>query len=264
MINITLGQYYPGNSPVHRLDPRTKLVLTIALVVAVFLARGFTGYAVLLAFIWCTAKIAGIRFRILLKGLKPLLFIIVLTFLLNVFFPVGGNTVFAWKFIRVTDQGLRTAAFMALRLSLLVLGTQLMTLTTSPIALTNGLESLLKPLSRIGFPTHELAMMMSIALRFIPSLIEEANKITMAQKARGADFESGNLIGRARAMLPLLVPLFVSAFRRADELALAMESRCYHGGEGRTRMKQLRYGRIDAVAALVTALVIAAVCLLPF
>ena len=264
MINITLGQYYPGNSPVHRLDPRTKLVLTIALVVAVFLARGFAGYAVLLAFIWCTAKIAGIRFRILLKGLKPLLFIIVLTFLLNVFFPVGGNTVFAWKFIRVTDQGLRTAAFMALRLSLLVLGTQLMTLTTSPIALTNGLESLLKPLSRIGFPTHELAMMMAIALRFIPSLIEEANKITMAQKARGADFESGNLIGRARAMLPLLVPLFVSAFRRADELALAMESRCYHGGEGRTRMKQLRYGRIDAVAALVTALVIVAVCLLPF
>ena len=264
MINITLGQYYPGNSPVHRLDPRTKLVLTIALVVAVFLARGFAGYAVLLAFIWCTAKIAGIRFRILLKGLKPLLFIIVLTFLLNVFFPVGGNTVFAWKFIRVTDQGLRTAAFMALRLSLLVLGTQLMTLTTSPIALTNGLESLLKPLSRIGFPTHELAMMMAIALRFIPSLIEEANKITMAQKARGAEFESGNLIGRARAMLPLLVPLFVSAFRRADELALAMESRCYHGGEGRTRMKQLRYGRIDAVAALVTALVIVAVCLLPF
>lgn len=263
MANLTIGQYFPGDSAIHRLDPRTKLLLTIAMIVAVFLCKGFLGYAVLFALILGAAISSGIRLKIMLKALKPILFIIVLTFILNVFFSVSGNVIFSWGFLKITDTGLRTAVFMAIRLMLLVFGTQLLTLTTSPIALTDGLETLLKPLSKIGFPAHELAMMMSIALRFIPTLTEEADKIMKAQKARGADFESGNLAARAKAMLPLLVPLFVSAFRRADELALAMEARCYRGGGHRTRMRVLKYRRIDLYAALIMAAAIALASALP-
>ncbi len=255
--NITLGQYIPGSSPLHRMDPRAKILMTIALIVAVFLADSFIGYAVMFMFIGGAAAISKISPRYIVKGLKPILYIILLTFFINLFFNGGETVLFSWWVIRVTAEGLRAATFMALRLVLLVCATQLLTLTTSPIALTDGLERLLKPLSKIGFPAHELAMMMSIALRFIPTLMRETDKIMKAQMARGADFESGNLVGRAKAMLPLLVPLFVSAFRRADELALAMEARCYRGGENRTRMKVLKYSRLDAIAALAVVTLIA-------
>ena len=262
MVNITLGQYFPGTSPLHRLDPRAKILLTIALIAAVFVASSLPAYALVFLFIAGMAALSRIDVKFMVKGLKPVFFVIIFTFVLNLFFTSGGNTLFAWRFIKITDQGLKSAGFMALRLVLLILGTQLLTLTTSPIALTDGIESLLKPLSKIGFPAHELAMMMSIALRFIPTLMEETDKIMKAQTARGADFETGNLVQKAKSMLPLLVPLFVSAFRRADELAMAMEARCYRGGEHRTRMKQLRFTRLDALAALVVAALLAAVIVL--
>lgn len=255
--NFSLGQYFPGNSPVHRLDPRTKLLITIALIVFVFLAEGFSGFIAIAAFILAATVISGIRIKFLLKGLKPLLFIILFTFILNLFFQTQGTVLVQLGFLKITLEGLRTAVFTALRLVLLVAASQMLTLTTSPIALTDGIESLLKPLTRFNFPAHEIAMMMSIALRFIPTLMEEADKIMKAQKARGADFESGNIIERAKAMVPLLVPLFVGSFRRADELALAMEARCYRGGTGRTRMNQLSYGKSDLFAALITALLLA-------
>ncbi len=249
--DITLGQYYPANSPVHRLDPRVKILLAIAYIVIVFLVRGFLGFAVVAAFVVIAAHIAKIPFSFLLRSIKPLLFIIVLTFVLNVFVAREGEPLFRWWIITITAQGLRNAAFLSLRLMLWVTGTSLLTLTTSPISLTDAIERLLGPLKVIRFPVHELAMMMTIALRFIPTLLEETDKIMKAQMARGADFESGNLFARAKAMVPLLVPLFVSAFRRADELAMAMESRCYHGGEGRTRMKILHISGADFAAALV-------------
>ena len=246
---MSLGQYFPGNSALHRLDPRAKIALTVGLVVVVFLAKGYVSYALLFAGIVGCARIAGFGMRLLWKAIKPVVFIVLITFVLNVLFAANGNVIFSWLFFRVTDEGLMMAAYLAIRLVLLVLSTQLLTLTTSPIELTDGLEALMKPLSKIGFPAHELAMMMSIALRFIPTLLEEADKIMKAQMARGADFDSGNLFARAKAMVPLLVPLFVNAFRRADELALAMEARCYRGGAHRTRMKILKFHRVDAVAA---------------
>ena len=248
--NITLGQYLPGNSFLHRLDPRAKILLTVLMIAAVFTASGFIGYALLFAFMGIITYFSKLNFKFVLKGLKPILYIVVLTFFINLLFNGGTTVLFQWGILRITQEGLRTAVLMALRLTLLVFTTQLLTLTTSPIALTDGLERLLKPLSKIGFPAHELAMMMSIALRFIPTLMEETDKIMKAQMARGADFESGNLINRAKAMRPLLVPLFVSAFRRADELAMAMEARCYRGGEKRTRMKILKFTQLDGIAAL--------------
>lgn len=260
--NITLGQYFPGDTLIHWLDPRTKLLCVIALIVAVFLAQGFLSYALLFAFCGACIHISRVSMKFIWKGLKPIVMIVLVTFALNVLFTPGGTTLVEWKFIRITSKGLVTAVRMALRLVLLVLGTQLLTLTTSPISLTDGMENLLKPLAKIGFPAHELAMMMSIALRFIPTLLEETDKIMKAQKSRGADFESGNLMQRAKAMLPLLVPLFLGAFRRADELALAMEARCYRGGSGRTRMKEMRYGKGDAAAFLALGALIAAVVLL--
>ena len=262
--NITLGQYFPGDSVAHRLDPRAKLVLTVALVTTVFLARGVLGYALIFGFCAGAALASRVSVRVMLRAVRPILYIVAITFAINLFFAPGGDVIFRWAFVTITDQGLRTASYMAVRLILLVFGTQLLTLTTSPISLTDGMESLMKPLSKLGFPAHELAMMMSIALRFIPTLLEEADKIMKAQMARGADFQSGNLIARARAMIPLLVPLFVSAFRRADELALAMEARCYRGGEHRTRMKVLRFARLDLWAGLIVAGLAAAVVLLPF
>ena len=259
--NVTLGQFFPGNSFLHKMDPRMKLILTLALIAVVFVSQGFLGFALILAFILAAALSSGIRLKFLVRGLKPILFIVVFTFILNVFFQSGGRVLFQWNFLKVTDQGLRMAFFLAARLILLVVCSQLLTLTTSPIALTDGMEALFRPLKKIGFPAHEIAMMMSIALRFIPTLMDEANKIMKAQMARGADFESGNLLQRARAMVPLLVPLFVGAFRRAEELALAMEARCYHGGEGRTRMRTLKFTWRDWVALGLTALLLLIVIL---
>ena len=248
--NITLGQYIPGNSPLHRMDPRAKILLTVLLITAVFLAGSFISYGILFLFVAGAAYLSKVNLKFIVKGVKPIFYIILLTFFINLFFNGGQTVLIKWGFLTITKEGLLSATFMALRLILLVFSTQLLTLTTSPIALTDGLERLLKPLAKIGFPAHELAMMMSIALRFIPTLMEETDKIMKAQMARGADFESGNLLNRAKAMLPLLVPLFVSAFRRADELALAMEARCYRGGDNRTRMKVLKFTQVDAWAAL--------------
>ncbi len=256
-MQITIGQYFPGRSALHRMDSRAKILLTIAMIAAVFAAGTWLGYVMLFAFAFAAIRISGVGMKFVLRGLKPILFIVVLTFLINIFFTTGGTALVHWKFINITDKGLYAATRMALRLILLVLVTQLLTLTTSSIALTDAIEALLKPLAKIGFPAHEMAMMMSIALRFIPTLVEETDKIMKAQQARGADFESGNLIERARAMLPLLVPLFVSAFRRADELAMAMEARCYRGGQNRTRMKQLHFTKLDAQAALCVGVVLA-------
>ena len=257
--DITLGQYFPGNTPVHRLDPRTKLLLVVVDIVALFLCEWFISYGLMALFLVTAIVLSRIRPKALLRGLKPLLIIILFTALLNLFFTDGEVLVHWWIF-RITREGLTNAFFLVLRIMLLVMGTFLLTYTTSPIALTDGLESLLSPLKLLHFPVHELAMMMSIALRFIPTLIEETDKIISAQKARGADFETGNIFRRAKALIPILVPLFVSAFRRADELATAMECRCYHGGEGRTKLKQLHYRAADFVtfglgAALLGAII---------
>ena len=257
MKNITMGQYYPVDSWVHRLDPRTKILLTVAMIVAVFLVKTLVGYGLILGFMYLVSKLSKIPFKMLVKGVKPLRFILILTFILNLFFNTGTTMLVEWGFIKISYEGLSTAVHYSLRLVFLVLGTSLMTLTTSPIALSDGIEMLLSPLKVIKFPAHELAMMMSIALRFIPTLMEEADKIMKAQMARGADFESGNLLARAKAMVPLLVPLFVSAFRRAGDLAMAMESRCYHGGENRTRLRVLKVTKNDWIAALGVAVLIA-------
>lgn len=263
MLNgVTFGQYLPGNSPLHRMDPRAKILMTIMMIVVVFSASSVVGYALLFAFVAGLIAMSGVKPLVILRTLRPIIFIILITFVLNLFFNSSGNEIFRLGFISITDVGLRNALYMAMRLVLLVVSTQLLTLTTSPIALTDGIERLLKPLSKIGFPSHELAMMMSIALRFIPTLLEEADKIRKAQMARGADFESGNLIKRAKAMIPLLVPLFVSAFRRADDLALAMEARCYRGGDKRTRMKILKFARVDGIAALIMSALCAAIFIL--
>ncbi len=259
--NITMGQYYPVDSPVHRLDPRIKLILTIAFIVAVFLAKTFAGYALILAFVWLASRLARVPFRMLLRGLKPLRLILIITFLLNLFFTAGETVWVEFWIVRITKEGFLQAAFYSLRLAFLVIGTSLLTLTTSPVALSDGIELLLSPLKVIHFPAHELAMMMTIALRFIPTLLEETDKIMKAQMARGADFESGNLISRAKAMVPLLVPLFVSAFRRAGDLAMAMESRCYHGGEGRTRLRVLKITKHDWIACGAMASLLALIIL---
>ena len=238
--DITLGQYFPGSSLAHRLDPRTKLMLTVLYIVILFCATSFVSYGLVAALLAVGVKVSGVAPKALVRGLKPILFIICFTAVLNLFYTPGDELASFWIFT-ITRQGVATAFFMVLRITMLIMGTFLLTYTTSPIALTDGLESLLGPLKKLKVPVHELAMIMSIALRFIPTLIEETDKIMSAQRARGADFENGNLIQRARALLPLLVPLFISAFRRADELATAMECRCYHGGEGRTRLRQLKY-----------------------
>ena len=257
--NITLGQYFPGDSPLHRMDPRAKLILTMAFMVLIFLVKSLLGYALVIAFVALAAGLSGVNIKYLFKGLKPLLFLILFTVGINALFTNSGQIFFHWRFVTISAGGLWQAAFMALRLALLIVGTQLMMLTTSPLALTDAIEQLLGPLKRVRFPVHELAMMMTIALRFIPTLLEEADKIMKAQASRGADFESGNVVARARNMVPLLVPLFVSAFRRADELAMAMEARCYRGGTGRTRMKVLRYTPVDLWATLVTLVLAATV-----
>ena len=242
--DITLGQFFPGTSLAHRLDPRTKILLTVVYIVALFCAESFVSYGIMVALLITGVKVSGVAPKALVRGLKPVLFIICFTAVLNLFYTPGEVLAQFWIF-KVTREGIFTAFFMALRISMLIMGTFLLTYTTSPIALTDALESLLGPLKKVKVPVHELSMMMSIALRFIPTLIEETDKIMSAQKARGADFESGSLLDRAKALVPILVPLFISAFRRADELAVAMECRCYHGGQGRTKLHVLRYQQRD-------------------
>ncbi len=252
--DVTLGQYFPGDTPVHRLDPRTKILLLIVYIVALFLAKGWVGYGVMVLVTVLCMAVSHISPRNLFKGLKPMIFIIVFTAALNLFYTEGTPVLPGWP---ITWEGVARSIQMILRIILLIAGTFLLTYTTSPMALTDGMERLLGPLKKIGLPIHEITMMMSMALRFIPTLIEETDKIMSAQKARGADFENGSLLQRAKALLPILVPLFVSSFRRADELAVAMESRCYHGGSGRTRMKQLHFAPRDLWALLLGAVLVA-------
>jgi len=261
--DITLGQYFPGESIIHRMDARVKIVVTFAYIITLFLADEPIGYALMFLTLAAVTLISKINLKVILRSMKPLLFIIAFTAILNMFYTTGEKVIFDVWIFRLTWEGLERAVYMVLRISMLVIGTfVLLTYTTSPIKLTDGIESLLRPLQKIHLPVHELAMMMTIALRFIPTLVEETDKIISAQKARGADFESGNLIQRARALVPILVPLFVSAFRRADELAVAMECRCYRGSEGRTRMKELKMVGIDYASLAVTAVICIAVILL--
>ncbi|CUM82280.1 Energy-coupling factor transporter transmembrane protein EcfT [[Ruminococcus] torques] len=250
--DITIGQYYPAQSPIHRLDPRVKIVCTLIFLVSLFVQNSVLGYALAFVFLACMIHVSKVPAKFIGKGLKPIVILLLFTVAMNLFLTRGGAVLFHWGIITITETGLRTSVFMAVRLVLLVAGSSLMTFTTTPNGLTDGLEKLLHPLNRIHVPVHEISMMMSIALRFIPILLEETDKIMKAQIARGADFESGNIIQRAKAMIPILVPLFVSAFRRANDLAMAMEARCYHGGAGRTKMKPLKYHYQDRLAYVIT------------
>lgn len=252
--DITIGQYIPGETFVHKLDPRTKILLSILFIACLFIIDKFIGYTLIVGFLVLTIYTSKIPPRYLYKGLKPVFFLIALTATLNIFMVKGGELLFSYGFIKIYEEGIRIAVFMGLRLIFLIMGTSVLTLTTSPIELTDGIERLLKPIGKEL--AHELAMMMTIALRFIPTLIDETDKIMMAQKARGADFESGGIIKKAKSLIPLLVPLFISSFRRADELAMAMESRCYRGGSGRTRMKQLMFSSKDIIAAVIFSILL--------
>lgn len=258
--DITLGQYFPGTSVLHRLDPRMKLLLVMMLIVNIFVAQTPAAYLVAAAMIGMAVSISGIPLRLILKGVKPLLFIIILTTLINMFYTQGEILWEFWIF-KITAEGLYRSGTMIVRIILLVIGTSLLTYTTSPLMLTDGLERVLSPLKKIKVPVHEFSLMMTIALRFIPTLIEEVDKITCAQKARGSDLETGNLMQKTRALVPILVPLFVSSFRRADELAVAMECRCYHGGEGRTRLKEYKLEFRDFAALMVAFVFLAAIIL---
>lgn len=255
---VTIGQYFPGDSLLHRMDPRVKLVVTFAYIFGVFIPSNWAGLGAAAAFLALAVLLSKLPGRLIWKSVKPILPIILLTSVLNVLYVSGGRHLFDWAFIHVTTQGLVTAAFIGIRIVCLIIGSSLLTYTTSPTTLTDALERLLGPLKVVRLNVHELAMMMTIALRFIPTLIEETDKIMAAQKARGADMESGGLMQRARALIPILVPLFVSAFRRAYELATAMECRCYHGGEGRTRMKQMTLCPVDIVCLTATGAFLAA------
>ena len=250
--DITLGQYYPEQSVIHRLDARTKILGTLLYIIEIFLVNSFAGFGLVILALGVLIGISKVPVRFIFRGLKAVVFIILLTFLLNLFM-FDGTVLWHWKFLTITYEGLYRSCFMALRLILLIIGTSMLTLTTKPMELTDGLEKLLKPFNRFGLPSHEIALMMSIDLRFIPTLLEETDKIMKAQQARGADFESGNLIQRVKNMIPILIPLFVGSFRIAQDLALAMEARCYHGGVGRTRMKEIVFSRRDGVAGVLLA-----------
>ena len=261
--DITIGQYFPGESLIHKMDPRMKIILTIFYIVLLFCVRNFGGFLIMASLIFAVVLISKIPFRIVLKSIKPLLFIIVFTAIFNIFYGKGDAVFPNVKYLTwLTYDGLENAAFMAIRIILLIVGTSFMTYTTSPIMLTDAIERLIAPLKYIKVPVHELSMMMTIALRFIPTLIDETEKIMNAQKARGADFETGNIVRRAKALIPILIPLIVSAFRRAEELADAMECRCYNGGEGRTRYKVYGYQARDFIALGVFILITVAIVLL--
>jgi energy-coupling factor transport system permease protein len=248
LTDITIGQYIARDSIIHALDARIKIIITAILIIALFTINTFSGFGLFSFFILIVIFLSKISFSKVIKGLKPILFLIFLTLFIHIFLTKGGDVLWSWRFISIESEGVHTGFFMVSRIFILILFTSLLTLTTSPLQLTDGIEYILTPLKRFGVPASELSMMMTIALRFIPTLLEEAEKIMKAQQARGADFESGNLIQRAKSLVPLLVPLFISAFRRADDLALAMESRCYRGGEGRTRLHELEYKYYDFVA----------------
>ncbi len=247
-MNLTIGQYYPADSVIHKLDARTKILATIIYIAALFLAKGIVGYGLCILLLIGIIKLCKVPFKMMLSGLKSIIAIIIFTVVLNMLFIRTGQVIFTLGIVKVTMDGIIISAKLCIRLVMLVLGSSVLTLVTSPIALTEGIEALLKPTKKIGVPAHEIAMMMSIALRFIPTLIDELDKIKKAQMARGADFDTGGLVAKAKSMIPLLVPLFVSAFRRADELAMAMEARCYRGDVNRTKMRQLKYGKNDFIA----------------
>lgn len=254
--DITLGQYYQTQSPIHSLDPRVKLGGTLLYIISLFFFRNFLGYAIAALFLAAVIRLSHVPFKFMVKGMKAILFLLLITVVFNLFLTPGEELVSFWK-LTITAEGLRSAVTMAVRLTLLIIGSSVMTLTTTPNNLTDGMEKMMKPLKVIHVPVHEVAMIMSIALRFIPILMEETDKIMKAQIARGADFESGNIVKRAKAMVPLLVPLFISAFRRANDLAMAMEARCYRGGEGRTKMKPLIYQKRDRLGYLILAVYLA-------
>ena len=256
--DITLGQYYPGDSAVHRLDARTKIIATLLYIIELFVVNNFWGFLIAAAALFAVIAVSRVPLKFIFRGLTAVFLIIAFTFVLNLFM-VEGRVLWHWKFLTITYEGVHRAFFMAVRLVLLIIGSSVMTLTTKPVELTDGLEKLLKPFSKIGLPSHEIALMMTIALRFIPTLMEETDKIIKAQQARGADFESGNLLQRAKSLIPILVPLFVSSFRIAQDLALAMEARCYRGGGGRTRMNEIKFRRGDAVAAVLMVLFLAVI-----
>ena len=256
--DITLGQYYPGDSWVHRLDARTKIIATFLYLIELFVVNNFWGFLIAGAVLFAVIALSRVPLKFIFRGLTAVFVIIAFTFLLNLFM-VDGRVLWHWRFLTITYEGLMRAFFMAVRLVLIIIGSSIMTLTTKPVELTDGLEKLLYPFSKIGLPSHEIALMMTIALRFIPTLMEETDKIIKAQQARGADFESGNILQRARNLIPILVPLFVSSFRIAQDLALAMEARCYHGGTGRTRMNEIHFRRADALAAVLMVLFLAVI-----
>ncbi len=250
--DITIGQYMPGDSLLHKADPRTKIILTFIMMIFIFLISTYWGYLLLTLFTAITVVSSNIPVKFVLKGLKPVLFIVIFAGIINIF-TIKGTEIWSWGFLSITYEGINVAIKMAIRLFLLIITASLLTYTTTPIALTDAIEKLLGPLKRVKVPVHEIAMMMTIALRFIPTLLDETDKIIKAQSSRGADFDSGNMVERAKSFIPVLIPLFISAFRRADELATAMEARCYRGSEGRTRMKQLRFSGSDAVVTVITA-----------
>ncbi len=256
--DVTLGQYYPGDSAIHRLDPRTKLIGTVLFLVSLFVVKSFTGFLFCGLCLAVIVKMSGVPFKFMARGLKAVMFLIVFTAVINLFMT-PGTPIWQFGILKIAREGIYRAAFMAIRLVMLIFGSSLLTLTTKPVALTDGMERLFRPLAKLGLPSHELAMMMTIALRFIPTLLDETDKIMKAQTARGADFESGNLRERAKGLIPLLVPLFVSAFRIAADLAMAMEARCYRGGDGRTRMNGMAFSGLDRIAAVLIVLYFAAV-----
>lgn len=260
--DITIGQYYPANSVIHRLDPRVKIVATLLFLISLFVQKSVLGYLVATLFLAGVIYLSKVPLKFIMKGLKPIMILLLITVAFNLFLNNGGEVLVHFWIFQITEDGLEISVYMAIRLIYLIAGSSIMTFTTTPNALTDGIEKLLRPLNKVKVPVHEVAMMMSIALRFIPILLEETDKIMKAQIARGADLESGNIIQRAKAMIPILVPLFVSAFRRANDLAMAMEARCYRGGEGRTKMKPLVYYSRDRVAYLVTAVYLAVIIVL--
>ena len=262
--DITIGQYIPGSSPFHRADPRAKILITFLYMVVIFLINSFWGMLMLALFTGIAVALSAIPVKYVLKGLKPILVIVIFTTVINIFTTAGKPISDNWLLRHITYQGINMAVLLAVRLTLLISGASLLTFTTTPILLTDGIEKLLNPFRKIGLPAHELAMMMTIALRFIPTLLEETDKIMKAQAARGADFDTGNLVQRAKSFVPVLVPLFVSAFRRADELAAAMEARCYRGSEGRTRLRQLKFGKVDVIMSIVMVLFTMGVLLLEY
>lgn len=259
--DITLGQFFPGKSPLHRMDPRAKILWTLFYIILLFFVNNYWGFLIYGAFTLFVIAHSGIRPRLIFSGLKPILFLLIFTALLNVFLSGGETVLFKFWILTATKEGIYAAGIMVLRLVFLVLGSSLLTFTTSPIVLTDGIEHLLMPFTKIGLPAHEIAMMMSIAIRFIPTILEETDKIMKAQTARGADFESGNIFRRAKAMIPLLIPLFISAFRRADELAMAMECRGYRGGKGRTKLHVLAYSKVDFLTIPIAAVLCASIIL---